>query len=709
VVRPDVQPATGENVSLSLYQVGSGSGSEGTLEFVAELLPHEPMSVLRFGTGRFVLQVQTATTAGITEDQNSVAFELQEYLQPELRPKASIAYGPTATSVFLSHGHGKRVIYGLSFADAVTGVADLELREYITPLQLPTAAVSDKIPVDPESREAVTGAFPQGIIFSTLPGTDEFDFISTADWPHRSQPNFLEVQDGGLYNDEVVLDPLDIEYATANGQGGTGDKLELRFELAGDSSALPVSPVSPVLRSPLSVDPGENAELTYELRAAWFTGARRVSPELNLSFDIDRVPPEAPGVRGVENHAHLDNGVSISFSTTNSADNVLYRVVEDTELLSDPPDVPAEADLTLYDGEELSFGVDPGSYRAISIEAFSRDEAGNVSRESSLMQFVLDRAVVYVDAAASTAPADRRGGRQAPYAELAPAFELAMSDNRPLIQLAAGTYELNQRLSLNATTGAPTAVRIEGLSEQEQPVIQVTSDGGFDIQDLPLSLENLTLAASAELESGILRLSQASSELVMRNLRLQLNGAAQALVVLDGVAQLETTTFVGRALNAGPLVRLLGGETHFSETSFDLGGSESSYRAIEVGAAARLRAQSLSILARPRAGLFTAVHSSGDVDIRDVHFDLSGGQGLIALRSTNGIVGLHSSEFELYGAAEFAYGLFLGATETDASNVHVRVAGSLDDAAMVLERGELSLRDSRLELEIGRASCRERV
>ncbi|TVR87705.1 MAG: hypothetical protein EA428_12830 [Spirochaetaceae bacterium] len=698
VVRPDVRPASGEYVSVSLHR----ATPDGSEEPVSVLLPHEAISVERFGSGHFVLQIESGTASGITEHQERINFELQDHPQPRLQPKATVAHAPSTTAVFLSHGHGQRIAYALDFSDSSAQPDSLELREYITPLQLPGRpdAVPDRAAPDSDQ------ALPKRIVFTLIPHEHEALEITTADWPHTAQPSFPELHDDGLYNHEIVLDRSTLNQPS----------LQLRFELTTGQAVPPVSPVSPVLGSSLGIDPGVDAEHEYQLRAAWFYGVTQVSPELKLSFAIDRIPPEAPAVLGVENEAHLDGGVGVSFSTADSSDQVLYRVVEDTELLSSPPEIDPETELTLHDGEEIPFEIGSGAYRAITLEAFSRDEAGNLSRDSTTVRFVLDRAVVYVDANTSTPDADRSGGRQTPYTELLPAFELAMADSRTLIQLGGGEYELTRRLSLATTENSPQALRIEGLSagdgrlagaglsdaggssRQQMPTIRVSPSGGFDIQDLPLTLANLTLEAALGLESALLRLTQASSDLVLRNMELHLSGAAQALSVSDGTAQVKNSTFHGRDLNAGPLLRLSGGETLLHATSFNLAASAGTYRAIDIGAAARLTAEGLHMTGRPRAGLFTALHSAGDVDIRDSHFDLSGGQGLIALRATDGVLGLHSSEFELYGAAEFAYGLFLGASEAHATAVHVRVAGSLDDAAVVLERGELSLRNSRLEL-----------
>ena len=714
LVRPDVRPSSGDKVSVALYRVTA----DGTMEPepASVLLPHEAVSVERFGTGRFVLRIESGTSAGITEQRARIGFELQERPQPKLQPKATVSHAPSTTAVFLSHGHGQRVAYALDFSESGAQLEAFELREYITPLQIPHGPGAGQ----ELSAQDSGGSRPERIVFTLVPHEQEQEQeqeyleITTADWPHAAQPSFPDLQDDGLYNHEIVLHPSTLNQLS----------LQLRFELTTGPDVPPVSPVSPVLSSPLEIDPGEDAEHEYRLRAAWFSGVTQVSPELRLSFAIDRIPPEAPVILGVENEAHLDGGVGISFSTTDSSDQVLYRVMEDTELLSSPPDLPSEAELTLYDGEEVSFEIEAGAYRAITLEAFSRDEAGNLSRDSSTVRFVLDRAVVWVDANTSTQDSDRSGGRQTPFADLLPAFELAMADSRPLIQLGAGEYELTRRLRLAASGNAPRALRIEGLSpgygmltgaglspvqaisrsdsdsgaRQQKPTIRVSSSGGFDLQDLPLTLANLTLEATSGLEFPLLRVTQASSDLVLRNMELHLSGAAQALSVSGGAVQVVESSFHGRDLNAGPFMRLAGGQTRVHSTSFDLGASSGAYRAIEIAAGARFGAEGLNITARPRAGLFTAVHSSGDVDIRDAYFDLSGGQGLIALRATDGVLSTHSSEFELYGAAEFAYGLFLGASEANATAVHVRVAGSLDDAAVVLERGELSLRNSRLEL-----------
>lgn len=688
-LRPDIRPAAGGNVAVSLHRVET----DGGLQHVADLLPHEQILAERFGTGKFVLRVESGTAAGITRNHTQVPFELRGYSDPEPRVQATVTHAPDTSTVFLSHGHGERIRYALDYAEPATRVQDLEFREYIMPLRVPRTT-------EHHQADARTDAVPQRIVFATLPYSQDHSEISPAAWPLMDAPAFPELQDGGLYNNEILLELSSV----SSGPQDNPSTPTLRVEIAAGSLALPVSAVSPVLASPLRVDPGEDAAQAYHLRAAWFSGVTQVSPELQLRFSIDRIPPEPPAMIGVENMAHLDNNVQISFRTTDSSDQVLYRVLENTELLSSPPEVSPEEKLTLYDGNELSFEVDAGEYRAVSVEAFTQDDAGNLSRESTVTQFVLDRAVAYVSATTSTQDAERSGGRQTPFSELAAAVELAFADNRSLIQVGPGRYELDQVLRLSRTATGPNAVRIQGMAAndadvaRERPVIHVSSNGGFHLQDLPLSLENLTLEAAPQLETALLRLTQSSSELHLRNVQLLLHGAARALEVVRGTAQIEDTMFAGRSMTTGPFLQLSGGETEMTRVVFDLDGSAGTYRAIEIGTGASLLAETLKIAAEPQSGLFTALHTSGKLELRDSQFDLSGGQGLIALRSTDGQVTAHSTEFELYGAAEFAYGLFLGAPEAHATAVHVRVAGSLDDAALVLERGELTLRNSRLEL-----------
>ncbi len=270
---------------------------------------------------------------------------------------------------------------------------------------------------------------------------------------NRSEPGLLEirppdraavpivagVEAGGLYQSERTVELL--------------SDLPIRYTISLDGSRPPiVHPLSARYEQALRFTASLGEELAVRIRYRSQNATGDLSPEGEIAFTIDRRPPAAPQIRGVEANTFYADAQVATLEASDPDDSVYYRIVTGQRN-------PNEFEL--YRGQQLRLEAMAGRRADYTIEAYTIDGAGNRSADNELWRVTIDREIVYVSANA----VDGDGTRRRPVATLDAALRQAIAEGRRTVFLSAGEYEIDTDLLVNATA------QIEGLALV----------GGFDV------------------------------------------------------------------------------------------------------------------------------------------------------------------------------------------------------------------------------------
>jgi len=258
-------------------------------------------------------------------------------------------------------------------------------------------------------------------------------------------PVISGIEHNGIYQDRISL-------RIAAPKGRT------HYELTLDGlEPPPVSVFSPRVLGPIILDSEAGETLGFKIRAKTFSsdGSSIASAEVYAAFTLDRTPPEAPVITGVEDNGYYHESVSFGLVTVDKGD-IYYSVISNdlsiNKLTDDEEEQESARKYLKYKG---MVGVDvvEGARQFFQISAYSVDEAGNKSPLVRSWTITIDKKSYYVSEKGNDL---FMGTRNKPFKTLRKAIAAAEGSGRKLILLGMGEFYLEWGLEL------PEGLRIIG-------------------------------------------------------------------------------------------------------------------------------------------------------------------------------------------------------------------------------------------------------
>ncbi len=295
-------------------------------------------------------------------------------------------------------------------------------------------------------------------------------------------PRIIGVKNGGLYNKGVTL-------SLSAPMGSVHYEISLNGR-----EPLDVTRDSPVFGKSMKIDAldGETIRVILKTRAIDLYGNR--SKISRVEFTIDKTPPKAPIIVGVERGMRYQNSKEISLVSDEGT--IYYTVSNNGEDPTIPPPLPKYR----YRKNILLKAVD-GKIVDYRILAYTVDKAGNRSRDIPLWRVILDRKIIYV----ATNGNDLYDGTSSkPLKTIEKAIAVARELKRKTIYIGYGEYKINHTLSCDIkgltlvggynpsnwkkSTFYETKIVGGKYLENDAPLVKVT---GTD-----LTLKNITLSGA---------------------------------------------------------------------------------------------------------------------------------------------------------------------------------------------------------------------
>ncbi len=255
----------------------------------------------------------------------------------------------------------------------------------------------------------------------------EAAFAST---PERrpEKPLIAGVEQGGIYTRGVKMALSRVEGV-------------IRYELTVDGTIPPDALFdSPEGNATMFFDCRSGESITYRMAVRVYNPSRPelVSDPVYIRFTIDRNPPVAPRVVGIENGGYY-LGTQI-LELTVPEGRIFYRLTRRNEQQRETTPSgfgPYKGMITLpgRDGEVTSYRM----------EAYSVDEAGNRSRSLRSLAISIDRKAIYVSLAGDD---NQDGTRERPFRSLEKGLLTSLETGRKILYLSRGEFLLGQSLQM---------------------------------------------------------------------------------------------------------------------------------------------------------------------------------------------------------------------------------------------------------------------
>ncbi|MFW5695352.1 MAG: right-handed parallel beta-helix repeat-containing protein [Alkalispirochaeta sp.] len=492
---------------------------------------------------------------------------------------------------------------------------------------------------------------------------------------------------------------------------GYGD---IRFTITVDgSSPGPVRVSSPLYDTPLTASAAAGETARYRLRYRTFDGDRPVSEEREISFVIDREPPQVPDLRGASPDGYYSELRTVRLHPNSATDEIMYRIATES--------APSTG-FSRYTGEELVLAEDRSAPRRYRVEAYSVDQAGNRSSGIATWEITIDATSLHVsETDGDDALGD--GSRENPLASLDVALQRIAETSRNTIFLAAGDYsvsaagfveEMNGDTELTMIGGYdsarwlagsgdtsitfrdPSPLRLQGRVRLEhlsfsQPLHMGTPEtpDQFELRHVEIGTDG---TPGIVLFGGTLSLfdSFVTPGLEMRNgATLDVRGSSLGTAhIHGGVATISDSLTTGARISGSARVAVIDSRIS-DDRSVNLGGLvyvESS--ALEIQSSLVQSTAEDPILVRGR-----------DADIRINGAVLSGvgDRSVIAVRAHGGQLTVSNSVIDVHSDG-YGYGIFLRDSPADITGSAIVVRSAGDGIAVATGNGALSIHDSVLWL-----------
>lgn len=518
----------------------------------------------------------------------------------------------------------------------------------------------------------------------------ESSFTST---PARrpASPKITGVEDGGVYNRRVVINLQNLEG-------------RIRYELTVDGTVPPdATHNSPLGRPVMSFDCQAGESLVFRLTIRLFHPERQelFSDPVSLRFAVDKSPPVAPKVVGVEDSGYYLGARRIELESVEG--QIMYAFGSDDNLSGDVPD----SSFVPYVGPINLAGRD-GAVTPYGIQAFTVDTAGNRSQNTRKLSFAIDRKGIYV----STGGNDEFDGtRESPFRTIEKAMIFSLETGRKIIYLSKGEFELDTSLQLSGNLLLQGGLDPENWREigdaksiimpaedydSSGPLLRVT-EGSLVLDNFELrDTESRTASPLLELSAGYLEVTdsmfvhnyqgivQLAGELVVRSSVMKAENARQGFHIRSGNAKLSVS---GSQLD-GPvqggeftLVQLESGtsakwekvifrpgkgkttrsiyardvEFSFDDCVLSSGAGSSNAVGLDVRGS-NLSLKNCLLLTEAAAHYSAAILAeNSEIRIENTRFELAGRFGAVGLKAKGGSTDVRSSIFAGEDTLEFLY------------------------------------------------------
>lgn len=336
-----------------------------------------------------------------------------------------------------------------------------------------------------------------GRIAWSIPAGEEdvrISYFTIDDAGNRSEPGFLTIRaPEEAYVPEVYGVENDGVYRSERTVELRGD-LPIRYTVSLDGTRPPiVHPLSAIYEEPLRFTASVGEEVPVRIRYRSQNEEGTLSEEGEISFTIDRHPPDQPQLTGVVPDAYYPDTRHATL-TASDGDRIFYRIFAS----EDPP-----SDFGEYGGETIELPAINREVAEYRIEAYAVDGAGNRSPTIERWRVSIDREIVYVAPAAASGGS---GSRNSPFRTLDEAFDWAIADDRSTVFLAGGRYETTGDALRHAIDVLPGLALIGGFAsdswrENASETVISGTDGALPIYG-DLRVRSLTLQGGVHIEPG---------------------------------------------------------------------------------------------------------------------------------------------------------------------------------------------------------------
>ncbi len=451
-----------------------------------------------------------------------------------------------------------------------------------------------------------------------------------------ARPVVSGVTDGGLYRSRREI--------TIAGNG------VVRYSLsAGPQRPSPVHALSTLYDGTIILEPGQGEDVQYHLRAAVESSDGGFSPEVSISFRIDRAPPAPPELADIETGSFFADTRDVFFLDPGEK-IIYYRVFQSYET---DKQTGSNVPFDISDGGPVTLEAVPGSLVHYRIEAYAVDSAGNRSQSVSNWEILIDQEIVYVHE--SGAGGD--GTRQSPVASISEGIDILLRGQRRTLFMAHGNYQMSP----------------EDLSKIALQIDDFSLVGGLDPQTwTPAAGE--TRLSTREPSTLIL-----SGDVLLQRVTLE---PSLSLAVESGAVTIDRTILINGT------VEQYGGTTDFHRmiaSSVGIRGGEATIRNSMLGSAS----------VQNGATLFITDSTIGSGELQN-------GGDHIAIRNSESKLSIHDSV--IYGRGDFySNGIFSRRGETVVGGALIMIIRGDEQIGVVSNAGGLSLHDSAILLAGGSA------
>jgi hypothetical protein len=421
-------------------------------------------------------------------------------------------------------------------------------------------------------------AFPAGET-SLLVEAVQVDDVGNRSEPRRFEirgftvsprPALAGIEDGAVYGETVVV---------RNRTSGA----TVRYELSvGDERPEVPTRFSEMMPETLPFDVAPGETVRYTLRARAFSEDTRPSPEVELSFTVDRTAPAPPELVQARSGDFYTSTRSVELTAPEG--RIRYRL----SLVDDEPG-------SFRDYEDsVTLDAVPGRLAHYRLEAFTVDAAGNRSGAPRVWDLYIDQEIVYVS---SEAGEDGNGSRSAPFPRLGDAVAFALSQDRRTIFMAGGRYEVSEPLTVGGDLTVQGGLSSDTWRREDEVVTEIAArnlDGAalFTVSESSLTLERIDLTV----EGGpAVRGSGA---------RVFMQGVGIEAADTPGVLSMERSRTEGRRLEVqardvrgGSVLAFRGGEASFDNLSVDAAAPGRRLSVVEITEGGRIELTGASLTA----------------------------------------------------------------------------------------------------------------
>ncbi|MCD6121599.1 MAG: hypothetical protein J7K04_07165 [Spirochaetales bacterium] len=243
-----------------------------------------------------------------------------------------------------------------------------------------------------------------------------------------SAPVIKGAENGGHYNHPVKISFL----------ANTGI---VRYEISVDGTEPPpVTDESPIANNSVSVDVIDGDTISVKITARGFDDSGNYSELSSLEFVLDKTPPSAPIITGIENNGHYQDSKKIKLLADEGR---IYYALSSNGL---DPEIPEQNINSLYK-KEIVLPAEDGKIKDYRLLAYTVDSAGNRSRDIPIWHVIIDRKIIYVSNSGNDL---YPGTASRPFRSLKKAVDTARKEGRKVIYIAAGVYNFERTLKINS-------------------------------------------------------------------------------------------------------------------------------------------------------------------------------------------------------------------------------------------------------------------